>query len=410
MANIVFCWELGAALGHAGRLKALAQPLRARGHNVSFVLRDLVHTRRLLAEGSSPGGIPVYQAPLWLHRVEGLPPGEASLADILLACGWLDADAMAGLVDGWRNLLSALHADVVVGDYAPAALLAARSLGIASSAVGAGFQIPPAGPLPPLRDWEVVPQARMAATEARVLATANAVLARHGATPYVRAADLLRGDVPLLCTWPELDPWDRAGADERWFGSTIGGAGAGVPAWPDGDGPRVFAYLSGPHPEHGAMLEALARAGCRTLCYLPDVAAGAAPPFAHPLIAWAAGPVALDKALRESAFAICHAGESTVSQSLLAGVPLLMLPRTAESFLTARRVRRLGAGINVNEMARPLDWDAVVGRMLEERDFRVAAQAFARRHADAAADRQAETIAGVLEGLVRRPAAAPVPR
>ncbi|SDF82277.1 UDP:flavonoid glycosyltransferase YjiC, YdhE family [Massilia sp. PDC64] len=406
MANIVFCWELGAALGHAGRLKALARPLVARGHAVSFVLRDLVHTRRLL-EGT---GIPVYQAPLWLHRVEGLPPGEASLADILLACGWLDADAMAGLVDGWRHLFGALRADVVVGDYAPAALLAARSLGIASSAVGAGFQIPPAGPLPPLRDWEAIPQARMAATEARVLATANAVLARHGVAPYARAADLLRGDMPLLCTWPELDPWGRAAADERWVGPTIGGGAAGAPAWPDGDGPRVFAYLRGPHPEHGAMLEALVRAGCRTLCYLPDVAAGAAPPYAHELIAWAAGPVGLRDALSVSAFAVCHAGESTVSQALLAGVPLLLLPRTAEAFLTARRVRRLGAGINVNEVARPLDWNAVVGRMLEGSGFRVAAQDFARRHAEFDAARQAETIAGVLEGLVRRPAAAPVPR
>lgn len=396
MAHFVFCWELGAGLGHAGRLKALAQPLRARGHMVSFVLRDLVHTRRLLEDVD----IPVYQAPLWLHRVEGLPPGEASLADILLACGWLDADAMSGLVDGWRHLLRALRADVVVGDYAPGALLAARSLGIASSAVGAGFQIPPAGPLPPLRDWEAIPQARMHATEARVLATANAVLARHGAAPYARAADLLRGDMPLLCTWPELDPWDRAGTDERWFGSTIADAGAGTPAWPEGAGARVFAYLRGPHPEHGAMFEALARAGCRTLCYLPEVAAGAAPPYAHPLIAWAAGPVALRDALRESAFAICHAGESTVSQALLAGVPLLMLPRTAESFLTARRVRRLGAGINVNEMARPLDWNAVVGRMLEGSDFRVAAQAFARRHADFDAGRQAEAIADMLEALL----------
>ena len=99
-----------------------------------------------------------------------------------------------------------------------------------------------------------------------------------------------------------------------------------------------------------------------------------------------------------------------MSQALLAGVPLLLLPRTAESFLTARRVRRLGAGINVNEMARPLDWDAVVGRMLAGSDFRVAAQEFSRRHAAFEADRQAETVAGVLEGLVRRPAAAPVPR
>jgi UDP:flavonoid glycosyltransferase YjiC (YdhE family) len=399
MANIVFCWELGAALGHAGRLKALAQPLRARGHAISFVLRDLVHTRRLLADVD----IPVYQAPLCLHRVAGLPPGESSQADLLLACGWLDADAMAGLVDGWRHLLRALGAHLVVGDYAPAALLAARSLGIASSAVGPGFQIPPADrPLPPLRDWEAVPQSRMAATEARVLATANAVLARHGAAPYAYAADLLRGDLPLLCTWPELDPWGRGENDARWFGPTIAGPGTHPPAWPDGAGPRVFAYLRGPHPEHGAMLAALARAGCRTLCYLPEVAAGVAPPFTHPLVAWADAPVALGAALPASAFAICHAGESTVSQALLAGVPVLTLPRTAEAFLTARRARQLGVGININEMARPLDWDGIVRRMLDDEDQRVAARAFALRHAGFDADRQAQAVAEVLEGLFWR--------
>jgi hypothetical protein len=41
-----------------------------------------------------------------------------------------------------------------------------------------------------------------------------------------------------------------------------------------------------------------------------------------------------------------------------------------------------------------------VGRMLEGNDFRVAAQAFALRRADFDADRQAEAIADVLEGLL----------
>jgi hypothetical protein len=83
MANILLGWELGRALGHAGRLKSLALPLIARGHRVAFALRDLVHTQRLL-HGVE---VPKFQAPFWQHRVEGLPPGEASLADILLACG-----------------------------------------------------------------------------------------------------------------------------------------------------------------------------------------------------------------------------------------------------------------------------------------------------------------------------------
>lgn len=399
MANILFCWELGAGLGHAGRLKSLALPLRARGHACAFALRDLVHTRRLLAGLDIPG----FQAPLWLHRVEGLPAQQASLAEILLACGWFDVEAIAGLVEGWRNLLKALRPALVVCDYAPAAVLAARSLDIQSSVVGPGFQLPPAGePLPPLREWETPPRARMAAAEARVLDSANRVLARHGKPALAHASALLLGDTPLLCTWPELDPWDRGAADAHWFGPNIAASSGVAPRWPAGEGAQVFAYLRGPHPEHDAMLRALAASGCRTLCYLPEAAGGKARPFIHPLIAWAEGPVDLQAALRDAAFVVCHASESTVAQALLAGRPLLMLPPSSEAFLMARRVRQLGAGININEMARPLDWDAIVRDLLKRQAYRDAAQAFARRHAGYDPARQAAQLADILEGLALR--------
>lgn len=394
MANILLGWELGRALGHAGRLKSLALPLIARGHSIAFVLRDLVHTQRQLADV----GVPKFQAPFWQHRVEGLPPGEASLADILLSCGWIDAGAMNGLVDGWRALMQATRADLVVCDYAPAAVLAARSLGIPSAAVGAGFSMPPAGqPLPPLRDWESLPRERMAASEARVLDSANKVLARHGAPPLARASALLLGDAPLLCTWPELDPWRRAADSVHWYGPNVAPSAGRAPQWPAGVGPKVFAYLNGGHPEHGALLAALQAAGCRTLCYSPEVAGGARPPPGAENIAWAGGPVDLNKALPECAFVVCHAGESTVSQSLLAGRPLLLMPRTAESFLTARRVRELGAGINIDELARPLEWPAIVRGLVKDERYTQAARAFAQRYAGFDARRQAESLADALE-------------
>jgi UDP:flavonoid glycosyltransferase YjiC (YdhE family) len=397
MANILLSWELGRALGHAGRLKSLALPLLARGHRVSFALRDLVHTQRLLHDIDAPK----FQAPFWQHRVEGLPPGEASLADILLACGWIDAGAVHGLVEGWCALLQATRADLVVCDYAPTARLAARSLGIPSAAVGAGFTMPPAlKALPPLRDWEPAQRERMAASEARVLDSANKVLARYGAPSLAQASGLLLGDAPLLCTFPELDPWRRPADSVRWYGPNVPpSVGAAAPQWPAGEGARVFAYLNAPHAEHAAMLQALGVAGCRTLCYSPEVAAGAKPPVDDPNIAWAGAPVDLDEALRECELVVCHAGESTVSQALLAGRPLLLMPQSAESFLTARRVREIGAGINIGELARPLDWPAIVRSLLDGDAYRQAAQAFARRHADFDACRQAEALAEVLEAL-----------
>jgi UDP:flavonoid glycosyltransferase YjiC (YdhE family) len=279
-------------------------------------------------------------------------------------------------------------------------VLAARSLNVPSACVGAGFALPPGGrPLPPLRDWDPAPPARLLDAEARLLDSSNRVLAACGGPPLALACDLLLGDTPLLCTWPELDPWRRTPDDIRWFGPNVGTAAGLTPRWPAGTGARVFAYLGAAHPGHGALLAALVRAGCRVLCYQPDVAAGGAAPFAHPRVAWAPGPVNLDAALADAAFAVCHAGESTVSQALLAGCPLLMLPPAAEPFLTARRVRELGAGINVNELPQPPDWDGIVGRMLGDAGMRVAAQAFAGRYADFDREGQAHAVVRALESL-----------
>jgi UDP:flavonoid glycosyltransferase YjiC (YdhE family) len=164
----------------------------------------------------------------------------------------------------------------------------------------------------------------------------------------------------------------------------------------------VFAYLNGLRPEHGALLAALQAANCRTLCYSPEVAGGHKPPFDGPGIAWARGPLDLQAVLPECDLVVCHAGESTVTQALLAGRPLLLLPQAAESFLTARRVREMGAGINCGELAQPLDWPAIVRSLLHDGCYGQAARAFAARHAGFDAHRQAEALADALEALVAR--------
>ena len=40
MARIVFAWELGGHTGHVTTLMPIARALRARGHEVQFLLRD----------------------------------------------------------------------------------------------------------------------------------------------------------------------------------------------------------------------------------------------------------------------------------------------------------------------------------------------------------------------------------
>lgn len=402
MAHFLLGWELGGGLGHAGRMKLLAQELLARGHQVSLSLRDLVQPRRLLAELD----LPAFQSPVWLHKTMGLPPHPASLAEILLQCGYLDADALHGLVGGWRTLLRQLRPDLLVADYAPTAILAARSLGLRSASVGIAFYSPPARrALPPLRDWEAVPEQRLRGAEAQLLRTINGVLARYGAAAMQQGADVLLGDLQLLCTWPELDHYGRgADAVAQWYGPTFLPQAGAAPHWPAGAGAPVFAYLKSGHPDHAAVLQALVDEGCRVLCYMPEVAGGMAPPVRSPLLHYAAGPVSLQSAMREAALCVCHGGEATLAQSLLAGVPALLLPMQTEQFLAARRLQQGGAGVNAAQLARPLDWRQLVRQMLDDGRYRSAAAAFAARYSGFSQQAQVRALADALEAQAAAPA------
>ena len=395
MAHFLLAWELGGGLGHAGRLKILAQELLARGHRVSISLRDLVQPHRLMADLD----LPKFQSPVWLHKAMGLPPVQANLAEILFQCGYLDAEALHGLVIGWRTLIQHVQPDLLVADYAPTAILAARSLGVRSASVGIGFYSPPAGrALPSLRDWETIPEARLRSSEARLVQTINGILGQYGAAPMQHGADVLLGDLQLLCTWPELDHYHRAAHEvAQWYGPTFLPQGGEAPLWPAGTGPKVFAYLKSGHPDHAEILKALVAEGCSVLCYLPEVAGGMPPPVTSPLLRYAQAPVSLDAAYRDAALCVCHAGEATLAQALLAGVPVLLLPMQAEQFLMSRQVQQSGAGINAAMLARPLDWRQLLRQMLGDSSYRSAAQDFASRYSGFSQQAQVRALADAFE-------------
>lgn len=382
MARFLLCWEFGAGLGHAGRFKPLAQALLSQGHQVGLMLRDLVQTRTLLRDLD----VPILQAPVWLHQTVGVPNPTVSLAEILMGNGYLSAASLEALVAGWRSAMHTLRPDVVVADYAPTATLAARTLGLPVATVGVGFSLPPdTSPMPAFRTWEPIAEGRLAHSEQAVLHTVNTVLAQAGARPLARLAELLRGDLPLLCTWPELDHYQRRAAlppGQAWFGPTFEAGQGEPPHWPDGTGPRVFAYLRAQHPDHAAVLQALAHLGCRTLCYMPEVAHGKAPPVVSAHIHYARGPVDLGQALPGCRLTVSHAGEATLAQSLLAGVPLLMLPLQAEQFLMANRVEEAGAGLNAALRPRPLACAPLLQALLEaDGPHAQGARAIGQRHA-----------------------------
>jgi UDP:flavonoid glycosyltransferase YjiC (YdhE family) len=398
MARFLLAWEFGSGLGHAGRLAPIGQTLVDQGHQVDMAFKDIVHARTMVKDPS----VRLFQSPLWLHRTVGLPQPQVSLAEILLGAGWLHPQSLEALVRGWMALIEACGSNVVVTDYAPTAILAAHILNKPTASVGIGFYVPPdEHPLPPFRTWEPIAPGRVAHHDQQALASANAVIAQWGGRPLERLSTLFRGQCPLLCTWEELDHHRRGPLPEgqQYLGPSMSPATGEDPIWPDGDGPRVFAYIRHGHPDHLAVLQALAQEGCRTLVYMPEVAAGQPAPFQSPRIRYSQGPVNLDKALPGCAFMVSHGGAGAMTQSLLAGVPSLLLPAQAEQFLICMRMHEHGAGINVPQTPRPPAFRHMIRQLLDSPRHREAAQNLARKYASFNHTQQMQQIAQALTHL-----------
>ncbi|HEY0818065.1 MAG TPA: glycosyltransferase, partial [Rhizobacter sp.] len=356
MARVLMAWELGANLGHLTRLRPVAVALGARGHALSFALRDVMGSRTLLP----PELGRVYQAPV---AINVSPTPAWTMADLLMACGYGHAAGLAGLVAAWRSLFEASACELLIADHAPTALLAARALGVPAVHIGHGFSVPPrVSPLPVFRDWAPPPEGHAATVDARVLHTVNTVLREAGAAPLDRLWELFHPERTVLCAWRELDHYGgqgRSAAD--YAGPDCEYAPGAAPEWPEGTGPHVLAYLRSTHPGHGELLKALAASGLPTLCYLPG---DAAVPVTAPTLRYSRQPIDLRHALPRASLLVCHAGQASVAQALRLGIPVLMLPEHAEQHLLAREVERTGAGVNVATLPQPVAYGPLAAAMV----------------------------------------------
>jgi UDP:flavonoid glycosyltransferase YjiC (YdhE family) len=373
MARILMAWELGAGYGHLAPLLTLARPLKAAGHEVSFVVRDVVAAEAVLA-GSS---IPFYPAP-----ANFLPSGGSTLhsyPQILLGTAFNREDELSARVRAWQSLFQVLRPDVLVADHAPTALLAARGADFPCVISGNGFVIPPdTSPLPDLRPWAPADPAVLERDEALALERANAVAARIGLPKLSRLADLYAGATPALFTFRELDNYASLRKDATYWG-TLPGPGGVTPRWPTGPGKRVFFYGQ-PFPSLPQVLESLSKGPHRTLVYIPKLApelkrhASAHLAFADTLQDMAV-------VTQECAAAVMTNGHSTTASMLLAGKPLVLLPQHLEMFLIARSVEAQGACLS----APLLKLEGILGkleRVLGEPQFTEKAQALAAAHRD----------------------------
>jgi hypothetical protein len=398
VSRVFLAWELGSNLGHLSRLLPLSLRLRERGHEILVAARDL----GLATEVLSPAGIRFVQAP-GICAGAGAAERAVSYADILLMHGWNRATVLWGMVQAWGNLLRLFRPSVMLLDYAPTALLAARVLGTRCALLGTGFELPPLeDPLPAFPGFESAVAQGAAQAEALALASANEVLRAYQAPPLMALRDLFQARRRWLTTFAELDHYGpREG--ETYVGP-LGGLDRGESAeWPDGSPYRVLAYLRPGIPRLAGILRALSSMGeAAVICAAPGVSADWLKSGVRPGFQFFPRAVRFAPLLERAGVFLSYGPAGSVTEALLRGVPQLLAPAHVEAQMTALRIERLGAGLILPDAASEAQIGAALARLLREAHFKGRALEFASRYRGVDAAATADRIVAELELLLER--------
>jgi UDP:flavonoid glycosyltransferase YjiC (YdhE family) len=339
MSTVLLTWELGGGMGHITNLRPIGQALALRGHRVVAAVRDLARVRGLFA-GTGIGYLP---APVSLRPRKGPVDDPLSFAHILTNIGYTNEDALETVVSAWGTLIECVRPDLVIAEHSPTALLALRGLKIPRVTVGTGFTCPPDSF--PLAHWprngEAADPGRLEEDEVRVLRCLNRALESRAHPPLARLGQLFNEvDEVILATYRELDHFGgRAGA--QYWGHWPFGVGD-RPAWPAGDGSKIFAYLK-PFPAIEDLLRLLNAAGLPTIVMADNLDQTLLDRYASATLSFESRPVDLRAVAAECDLAILHAGHGATAAMLLAGKPCLLLPIHMEQLLLAKKVEQLGA-------------------------------------------------------------------
>ncbi len=360
-------------MGHLSPQRELLTLLKKRGHEVHVAARDVGRAERAF-DGL---GFTVWQAPIAMGAPDPVLTITATVAHVLHNGGFGDTPGLLARSHAWDSIVHAVDPGLVLTEYAPTLLLALRGMSIPTAALGNGFVTPPRIHPAPVFDILVgqLPPGT-STSEAGTLESVNTVLTERGQRRLDALTDLYNdGPLPLLKTLPELDHY---GVRENalYMGSPAPPPGD-PPNWPDGEGPRVFAYLK-PTQGIAAIVYQLSQLGHPTLIVGDGVPDEIKRRLGAENLSFAPRAVELREVVKTCRLAVANGNMGTVSHFLLHGIPVLSAPISLEQRIMAGKIDDIGAGLVVTAKSGAGTGDAA-RRLLEEPSFRSSAEDFASR-------------------------------
>lgn len=398
--KVLIAWEHGGNLGHLGRLLPVALALRMQGCDVEFAVADAVAGVRFL----TPAGFRWRLGPARIPQSSG--EGQAlNHADILLRCGLgMPTASVASLIRQWQLVLKDSRASSVLVDASPMALYAARSAGLHTVGLGHGFEIPPPGqPGPCFAPWAQDASILSRGHEKR-LADCLDALATHLGSPAAprTTAELYSPGSSALCTWPELDHFERPqdAAATLYIGPIWTELpGAEAYAFPGQAGPKVLAYLNPVDKRYDLLWQALRRIGANVLVLSPggrERACEAARGWGVHVVE---RPVLLAPLLQECDAVIGHGGMGLSSMALQGAKPLLLLPEHTEQAILAHRLHKRGLATATIRYQDKINMQERVAALLSTADSNRALSEFAASYTSFTPSQAVDSLVSKLVGF-----------
>lgn len=338
--RVLLCCETGHGRGHVTTLATVARALGPR-YTYKAIIPELKNADVLtpVCERVDRGAV--------LARLSGQPPaGAFTWAVWLRNRGYADPQVLKKQFDWWSEAMRAVRPVLVVADYAPTALLAARAQGIRTVAVGAAFGLPPAT-LKCFPELLTPVQAAMhdqvsddpAPQEDTIRDCVNATLGPLGLPSLTHLPEVYSAGLSLPQGVSHLDPY--AEARDRPLVMPLDP----LPVLKRGPGRGIFIYFSTKELAETAIRHALCRLPFEACLVAPGLSPSMARELArNPKLTIAPKPLSQGEIVRHSRMILCAGQAGTLSLAVLAGIPVVALPMQHEQLSNAlRAAERLSA-------------------------------------------------------------------
>lgn len=342
--RILLAWEGGAGRGHVLTLKVMAEALGPQHHYEAALCR-MDHA----AELSAVCGEVYPSAGLFLHagpRKKLGWPRTASWADFLGDLVFAFPKRLQLQFDWWMEVLRSRRIDLVIADFAPISMLAAKALGIPSVCVGTGYSAPPPG----MKTFPtLLPEyTTLVHDEFHLLNNTNDLLAPFSVEPLMAFSDIYRASVSMPRTIRQLDPYDGLRSSPL-----LPPLNEAVPRG-TGAGQEIFVYFSTAETAYAPLVDALCGFDLPVRAYLP----GASPELLDRLrragVMVETAPVPVELIAQRSRLMLNAGQHGSLCMGLGLGIPQLTFPQHLEHLYHARRAQDLG----VAEIVPYQSWEA----------------------------------------------------